>query len=218
MRLLVTIVLSLFAVMTLSFLAAESLGWMDARMVTNWLQAASATRAGRAAVAATVIALLAGDLVLPVPSSVVMTLAGACLGWAGGAATGFVGAMSSALLGFSLCRRYGRRAFIRLVSAEDAARVAGVAARYGAWGILLSRGVPMLTEIVSCVAGLSTISWRAFTLLAAAGTLPLCIAYAWAGSRGMQDGFGWVLLIALALPALGLACLRLRARPEPPAS
>lgn len=218
MRALALIVISLLGAMTLLFLAAESLGWMDAQTITKWMHSASGSPAGRATVAAIVFILLAGDLLLPVPSSIVMTLAGALLGWGAGTLANFAGAMASALVGFALCRRYGRNAFHRLVGTRDAARIERLAKHYGAWGILLSRGVPMLTEIVSCLAGLSHISWRAFLLLAGAGTLPLCCVYAWAGSRGLQSGFGWALLIALILPALGLAWLRWRMPPEPTAT
>ena len=203
------IALALFLVFTLLFLLAERMGWMTGAAVGGWIEAVRASRGGRWLAAALVIGLLSGDLLLPVPSSVVMTLSGSALGWAAGTAAAFAGAMGSALLGFGLCRRYSRPAFRRLVGPEEEARADGFMRRYGAWAILLSRSVPMLTEVVSCAAGLSGLSWRAFTLLSATGTLPLCGIYAWAGSRGVQSGFGWALWLAFILPALGFTVLRL---------
>ena len=55
----------------------------------------------------------------------------------------------------------------------------------------LSRSVPMLTEIVSCAAGLARIPFRVFLALSVAGTLPLCAVYAWAGNRSLRGGAGW---------------------------
>ena len=152
--------------------------------------------------------LLTADLVLPIPSSIVMTLSGAFLGCLAGTAASFIGAMGSALLAFGLCRRYGQRAFEHMIAPPDAARIERFFQRHGAWGILLSRSVPMLTEVVSCMAGLSRLPWPHFVLLSAAGTLPVCLVYAWAGSHGAHTGTGWALLIAFALPALALAILR----------
>lgn len=208
MRMLAGLVAGLFLVLTLIFLVAEAQGWMTPGTVSTWIGSGSATPVGRASAATAVVGLLAGDLVLPVPSSVVMTLSGMALGMWGGAAANVAGAMASALLGFGLCRRFGRRAFERFVGAEDAARVQRFMQRYGAWGIVLSRSVPMLTEVVSAAAGLSRLPLGRFAALSASGTLPICIVYAWAGSRGDHAGTGWAVLLALALPALGLAMVR----------
>jgi uncharacterized membrane protein YdjX (TVP38/TMEM64 family) len=202
-RLLLSIALGLFLLLTVLFCAAEALGWLSPGAVAGWLRAAADAPGGRAAAASLVIGLLAADLVLPVPSSVVMTLSGGALGWPAGTAAAFTGAMVSALTGFALCRRFGQPAFERLAGAADAARVDSFMRRFGRWGILLSRSVPMLTEIVSCLAGLSRLPAAQFVALTAAGTLPLCAIYAWAGSRGDRFGLGWTLLLAFLIPAAG---------------
>ncbi|MCE9614382.1 MAG: VTT domain-containing protein [Lentisphaerae bacterium] len=216
MRLFAGLIIGLFLVLTLMFLAAESQGWMSAVTVTHWIEAAQVAPAGRWLAAGLVIALLAADLVLPVPSSVVMTLSGAILGWTAGTAASFIGSMASALVGFALCRRYGQRAFERLVGRADSERIGQIMNHYGTWGLLLSRSVPMLTEVVSCVAGLSRMPARTFAALAAAGTLPICMVYAWAGTRGAVTGSGWAVLLAFAIPALGfLLVRRLNRQPRP---
>lgn len=212
MKWLLRMALAMFLVFTLLFLLAEQMGWMTGAAVGGWMEAVRTSRGGTWLAAATVIGLLAGDLLLPVPSSVVMTLSGSVLGWVAGTAAAFVGAMASALIGFGLCRHYGRPAFRRLVGESEEVRVDGFMRRYGVWAILLSRSVPMLTEVVSCAAGLTDLSRRTFVLLSAAGTLPLCGIYAWAGSRGAQAGFGWALWLAFILPALGFAALQLLRR------
>ena len=208
MKNVVVILVAAFAFLALGFVVAERAGWMEESRVRGWIVAAQLSPGGRIAAAGAVFGLLAADLALPVPSSVVMTLSGALLGVATGTVVSFAGAMTSALIGFGLCRRFGRRAFARMVGASDEARVDRFLRTYGAWGILLSRSVPMLTEVISCFAGLGSLSFRRFAGLTAAGTLPLCAVYAWAGSRGDANGFGWAVLLAFVLPALGFAFLR----------
>lgn len=154
--------------------------------------------------------LLAGDLVLPVPSSLVMTLSGALLGAIAGSLVSLVGAMTSALVGFGLCRRWGQRSFSRLIGPRDTERVARLLERYGSWAILLSRSVPMLTEVISCMAGLGRMDARRFTILSLAGTLPVCVVYAVAGAATQQAdaAVGWALLVAFILPAAGFGWVR----------
>jgi uncharacterized membrane protein YdjX (TVP38/TMEM64 family) len=73
----------------------------------------------------------------------------------------------------------------------------------------------MLTEIVSCLAGLAGMPAGLFTLLSAAGTLPLCWVYAWAGARAEDPtGMGVAVALAFALPAAGWGIFRLT-RPAP---
>lgn len=210
MKKLIGIVLFLFFAMTIMFLAAESLGWMDREFVTAGLTSIRDSHGGPAVIALLIAGLLAADLFIPVPSSVLMTLSGYFCGWPAGAAVSFLGAMCSAVVGFALCRRFGSRAFRRIIGNDESDRVARMLERYGAWAIILSRSVPMLTEIMSCVAGLGNMRFRNFLALSAAGTLPVCVVYAWAGAEcGDTQGMGWAVLIAFVIPAAGFALIRL---------
>ena len=195
------------AAMALGFVIAEGRGWTAG----DWYEghfSELVQRRGTWWAAVGLSALLAGDLVLPVPSSVLMTLAGALFGTWAGALISFSGAMIGALSGFYLCRRLGRKVFERMIGPQEAARVERVMEQYGVWAILLSRSVPMMTEAVSCLAGLSRLPGTTFILLAAAGTAPLCLAYAWAGSRTGSGVQSWGVFLAFVLPALGFAWLK----------
>jgi uncharacterized membrane protein YdjX (TVP38/TMEM64 family) len=122
--------------------------------------------------------------------------------------------MASAALGFGLCRMFGRRAFVKLAGTGDTSRVEILMGRYGEWAIVLSRSVPMLTEVVSCLSGLSGMSVVRFLLLSVAGTMPICLVYAWAGSTsgGAPTGIGWAVLLAFVIPAVGFGMVRLMTR------
>lgn len=206
MRRWVGLTVSLFAFFALIYAGAAAMGWTDATLYRAWVERGS--EHGLLLAALLVIGLLAADVFLPVPSSVLMTLAGALFGFWRGAALALAGAMVSAALGFGLCRRFGRRAFERLIGAE-VGQVEAFFERHGAWAVLLSRSVPMLTEVVSCLAGLSRMTPARFFSLTLAGTAPLCGVYAWAGARAsVEAGTGWTVLLAFALPAAGFALVR----------
>lgn len=213
MRRILSIAVALFLCFTLLYAWAASRGWTDEAAWSQWLRGASQGSAGRAGAAGLVVGLLAADLVLPVPSSVVMTLSGTFLGFAAGSLASFAGAMISALLGYALCRRFGRPMFERLTGPGEFDRVERFLRDYGSWAIVLSRSVPMLTEVMSCLAGLGGMNLPRFAALAAAGTLPICLVYAWAGAAGSDPaGVGWAVVLAFAIPALGFGFLRLAAR------
>lgn len=206
MRRWIGLTLGLFAFFALVYVGAAAMGWTDAILYRNWVERWRGH--GLLLAAALLAGLLAADVFLPVPSSMLMTLAGALFGLWGGAAIALAGAMASAALGFGLCRLFGRRAFEKLIG-TNAGHVEAFFERHGVWAVLLSRSVPMLTEVVSCLAGLSRMSPARFFSLSLAGTAPLCGVYAWAGARaGAEAGAGWAVLLAFALPAAGFALVR----------
>lgn len=207
------LIVALVLLLTLAFLIAAACGFTDETWLRDRLLALTTAPAGRPLAAATIGLLLAADLVLPVPSSVLMTLSGYLCGAPVGGAVNFLGAMASACLGFWTCRRFGRRAFRRFIDEGEVPRVERFIETWGAWGILLSRSVPMLTEVVSCVAGLGSMTWRRFLILCIAGTLPISYVYAHAGARSQGDpSLAWPLLLAFGLPAAGFAVLLLLRR------
>lgn len=211
MKWFIAIAVLLFALMTATFVVAQSTGRTEGVYVVQKLSELQDITGSRVVVGCMIALFLALDLVLPVPSSVVMTVSGGMLGMVTGAAVAFAGSMVSALIGFGLCRLFGRRAFARLVGEKDTSRIEEFFETYGAWAIILSRSVPMLTEVISCLAGLSPMSARRFTLLTVAGTLPVCLVYAWVGATAgsARTGIAWALLVAFIIPALGLGLVQI---------
>ncbi|MFT7521598.1 MAG: putative membrane protein YdjX (TVP38/TMEM64 family) [Kiritimatiellia bacterium] len=205
------IAVALFVVFTTLFLAAESAGLESEDAWTAWLEPLR-NGAGAGATAGVLFVVLASDLLLPIPSSIVMTLSGSLLGVIGGTAINLSGAMASSMAGYAACRWMGSRVFHRLVG-DDVERVQTWFERWGPWLIVLSRGVPMLTEIVSCLAGLHRMPAMRFSLLSLVGASPICVVYAWAGATDI-GGLWLPALIALALPGLawGVLSVALRRR------
>lgn len=139
--------------------------------------------------AAVAVALLLADVVLPVPSSVVMIFLGAVLGWPAGAGLSWVATAGSAMIAFGLGRRLGRRA----LAPEALDR------RLRSHGILviaLTRPLPVLAETTAVAAGMTrSMTGRRMLIGAVAGTLPPAVLFAAAGASA-HGSYG-MLLIAL---------------------
>jgi 3-dehydroquinate synthase len=138
--------------------------------------------------AAIIVGLLAADVFLPVPSSVIMVLSGAAFGVLWGSMFALVGSVLGEWVGFELVRRYGRRASSRIASEAELEEVNRFFERYGALAVIVTRPMPVVMETMSLVAGLSRMPRRVFLLASFAGTAPIVVVYAYAGAVSRQVG------------------------------
>jgi uncharacterized membrane protein YdjX (TVP38/TMEM64 family) len=134
-----------------------------------------------AGAAAAGFALLAGDVVLPVPSSGVMVANGALFGAVAGAFLSLAGSEAAALLGYAIGRR-GGALLDRDVRPADQARAASLLEDRGVIAIVATRPVPVLAETTAILAGAIGMPLGRFAWAAAAGALPPSVAYAFAGA------------------------------------
>ncbi len=165
---------------------------------------------GRAAVAAGIVALLASDVVLPVPSSVVSTAAGALLGLSAGAAATWAGMTLGCLGGYLLGRSAGGAAIRKLLGPAEEARMAEAARRHGPWLLAVFRAVPVLAEasVISC--GASRMPLRRFMPVIALSNLGVAMAYGVVGALAAEAAsFLVVVAASILVPALGLLVARL---------
>ncbi|MCE5302034.1 MAG: VTT domain-containing protein, partial [Planctomycetaceae bacterium] len=112
--------------------------------------------------ATSVIVLLAADIFLPVPSSLVSTFAGKMLGFWGGTAASWLGMTLGAAAAFALVRWIGRPVARRLSSDTELSRIESVADRYGVFTLILARPIPVLAEASVVLMGLMQLGWRRF--------------------------------------------------------
>jgi uncharacterized membrane protein YdjX (TVP38/TMEM64 family) len=129
-----------------------------------------------------IVGVLAVDLFLPVPSSVVMILSGVAFGVPLGATLSFVGSLIGNLIGFETTRRYGHAVASSFIAEDELHRLHTLFERNGAVVILITRPVPVVMETTSLVAGLSGMRRSTFVAASAAGTIPVAILYAYAGA------------------------------------
>jgi membrane protein DedA with SNARE-associated domain len=175
-------------------------GWLTPAWIRSALDGLPAIPAAGA-----LFALLAADLVLPVPSTVALSAGGMAVGWPLAALAGFLGMMAGNLAGYWLCRRFGQRAFERFVKPEEAARFGRWLDRWGPAALAVSRLVPVMAETLSCMAGLARMHFGRFLAGLVIGTVPFALFFAWVGHYlgRTQEQPGWVLIISLAVPAAG---------------
>ena len=163
----------------------------------------------RAIAALAILALLAFDVFLPVPSSIVSTAAGVLLGFVAGTAVVWTGMMAGCLVGYGLGSR-GTDAARRFVGEAGLDRASALARRHGDLTIVLCRPVPVLAEASVVFAGLVRAPFARFAALTAASNLGIALGYAAFGAYSLRlDSFLVAFIGALLLPALFLLIARL---------
>ena len=90
----------------------------------SWLRGVAEDPPSALATTVLVITLLATDILLPIPSSVVSTLAGWQLGWLQATLATWVGMNLGAVIGFALARRWGASFASWFSSAENLDKMA----------------------------------------------------------------------------------------------
>ena len=150
-----------------------------------------------------VIASLSTDIFLPVPSSVVSTLAGSQLGIAGATVTSFVGMSIGAAVGFAVARSWGRPVVRWFTKPKDLERMEELMQKLGPSVLVVTRAVPILAEASVLLVGASRMSWRAFLAPVLLANLGLSFVYAVSGNH---LSFIYAMAGAIALP-VGAACI-----------
>lgn len=185
----------------LLFIVVEALGVPLLTDPASWM--------GRGGVAAAVVGvgLLVADVLLPVPSSLVMVAHGALFGVAVGTTLSLTGSVGATLFGFAIGRR-GGRLMERLVTPAERERADRLLKRWGVLAIIVTRPVPLLAETVAIMAGTSSLGWWSVTGAALGGSLPPALLYAITGASvaNLQNTtlvFGLVILIAAAFWVFG---------------
>lgn len=169
----------------------------------QWLRGLSEQSPSATITFALVVGLLATDILLPIPSSVISTMSGWQLGWFLGTLATFVGMNIGAAIGFALARRYGRPFALWFSKGEDLQRMRLVSDRYGPAVLVLTRAVPVFAEASVLIAGIHRLSWRRFLPAVGLSNLGIAIAYAAFGDYAERNQ--WLPLalgVAIAAPVL----------------
>lgn len=173
------------------FASAEFAGWVRSARPYAW---------------AGVILLLIGDLFLPIPASPVVATAGVIYGAFWGGLIGAAGSMLAGLVAYGLARLAGRKAAGLLATEQDMADLQRFFDTWGVSGIIASRAMPVMPEVLTFMAGLARMHLGRFTLALALGACPMGYLLAWAGESA---GTSSTLLLVLTLIPAGLWCLYL---------
>lgn len=171
------------------------------------------TGAGPVAAAVLGVGLLVADVVLPVPSSVVMVAHGALFGVVIGTLLSLAGSVGAALVGFVIGRR-GGPLLDRFVPTSERQRVDALLDRWGVLAVVVTRPVPLLAETTAILAGAApSLSWPRVGLAAMIGSLPSAALYAVAGAAAAgAASITLVFALVLALGSVTWLVERARAR------
>ena len=143
-------------------------------------------------------ALLASDILLPVPSSLASVACGLALGFWGGLAASFLGMTISTILGYLLGVAASGKA-TRWLGEREKTMMAAFYDRYGLWMLLALRPVPMLAETSVLFSGVARQPFLHVIGVASLGNLTVSAVYAAIGTWGkVTDSF---------FPAFGAAIL-----------
>jgi 3-dehydroquinate synthase len=183
----------------LSWIVFEALDLIDFEGVVSWVRGIDPVWA-----AAAIFALLVVDVLLPVPSTPLIVLAGTALGLPFGLALAIIGSLGSSAAGYALGRFAGPWLVRRVVTIEELTEMRRWGRQFGPWFFGVARGIPMMAETVSVSAGVSRVSFRQFMSFTLIGTIPICAAYVFAGSKAdtveqivMISAVGFLLTVGL---------------------
>ena len=192
--------LLLLLVLTLTAVAVPVVPWaiwgtrLD-RLVSDWLDPPPSPPV----LAVVEIGVLAADILLPVPSSLVATLGGAALGIVPGTVCAWLGMTIGAAAGWTLGRVGGRA--VAAIDSADRVRLDRERQRLGPFLVVLSRPLPLVAEAVALLAGGTRMPAGEFLRAAASGNLAVALAWSLAGGLGARgDALPAVLMAALVVP------------------
>jgi uncharacterized membrane protein YdjX (TVP38/TMEM64 family) len=150
-----------------------------------------------------IVGLLAGDIFLPVPSSMISTMAGWQLGMWQGTIASWIGMNLGAVIGFALARRWGKPVALWFSNEEDLERMQFVSERYGPFVIALTRAVPVFAEASVLIVGIHQLSWKRFLPSMIASNLGISLAYSVFGDYAKAyQWFPLALGVSITLPIL----------------
>jgi uncharacterized membrane protein YdjX (TVP38/TMEM64 family) len=137
-----------------------------------------------------------GDLLFPLPATIIMSALGYHYGPIAGGLIGAAGSFMAGSFGYWLCRSMGEKTARWLLGEKDYARGHKLSGNIGGWVVVLSRWLPVFPEVVACMCGLTRMSSLYFHSALLCGSLPLGFAYAFLGYTGVEHP-----TIAIALSA-----------------
>jgi uncharacterized membrane protein YdjX (TVP38/TMEM64 family) len=172
---------------------------------TDFSNRAIAAARSPATASLVVAGLLAADVLLPVPSSLVSTAGGTLLGFVWGTAASAVGMTAGCVFGYWIGRRFGRAGAARVVGPHELARAETTLGGFKEIALVACRPVPVLAEASIVAAGTLRVPFLRFLVVVTAVNVAISAWYASIGSVAADaKTFVVAFLIAALLPAIGL--------------
>lgn len=170
-------------------------------VLSDWPDRLDAASASPTWLLLLVVGLLASDIVLPVPSAPLITLASAQLGFVPTAIAAWLGLMIGSLAAFALTYRYGEPIARRLGKPEELDALRQAMNQYDVWLLLLSRPLPVIAEAAVLLAGLLRVQWPRAVAYLSVGNAVVAIVFSLLGSLAKSNEWLAVaIVLSIALP------------------
>jgi membrane protein DedA with SNARE-associated domain len=156
--------------------------------------------------ALTIFGLLASDILLPIPSSVVNTAAGFILGFPAGFTASWLGMMAACLAGYWLGFKSRKQISSRLLEKEDIRRLEDMHMKFGDWFIAAARAIPVLAEASVLFAGIGAMPFSRFLAISIFSNAVISGVYAFTGAFSASlNSFLLAFTASILIPAAGIA-------------
>ena len=201
MKQLIITALSLALLFASTFLIIKMSGVLSIEDIRAFLTKAHET--APVYVAATIIALLAVDLFIAIPTLTVTLLAGYFLGFALGFLAAATGLLTAGTLGYGITYVFGP-GLLRRINPDEAkqAEMEAIFAKYGSIVLIICRALPILPEVSCCLAGATRMRFLKFITAFMMGTLPYAMVATYAGSRSSIEDPTPAIFAAIGLSVL----------------
>lgn len=157
------------------------------------------------------IALLAADILLPVPSGPLITLAGGQLGAPLTAAAAWLGLMLGGLVAFALAKRWGRPLAYRFADEQELKRLETLAREHDAWLLLVTRPLPILAEAAVLLVGILNTPWPRAIWTLCIGNAVVAITFAVLGEQAEENEWMFMaIVLSIVVPLAGTWLIRRR--------
>ena len=195
----------LIAVIVLTFV-------LYAAQINAFAEGVIATPQPGYATALIIIALLATDIVLPVPSSLLSTACGALFNIVPGAVVSWIGMTLGCMIAYGIGIKLGLPVIQKLADIDSIAKSQNLFKKYGYWGLVLARPIPVLAETTAIMGGISGMTVTSFASAVALSNLGISVVYASAGALLPAVAVFWVIVGGISLPLLVWLMRRLLSR------
>ena len=143
--------------------------------------------------------LLIADILIPIPTTVVITVMGQMYGPGLGGTIGTLGSFLAGVIAYGLTRMLGRK-FGRWLLGDELETAEQFFKHSGAFAVACSRWLPLLPEAISCMAGLARMPFGKYCAALLCGAVPMCFAYAALTTISDNDMIPLVISIILPVP------------------
>ena len=154
--------------------------------------------------------LLLLDVLLPIPSSLLLAASGWLFGVFVGTLVGWIGLSAGCVASYWIGANCGHWLLRPFVTGAEQQQAAAAVLRRGSLFLVLARPIPVLAETTTIMAGALRMPFGRFLLLTMTANLGIAAVYAVCGALALSEGsFLLALGFSVLLPGLALAVQRI---------